>query len=155
MIQSTAAVAAATAGTSIAHQYTVSTPSSLLPSPSSPGNNGVNHPLHPQQLQLQLQQQQRQSYTRSLSSSPSGPAEAEGGGGGGGPIPVIEFPDDEVHFYPFLLHPTSPTIPFFFHVFIYIRETTPFDRYNSGVSNTNQVAFAFVLAFFLLIFRVE
>ncbi|XP_045032356.1 uncharacterized protein LOC123474365 [Daphnia magna] len=33
MIQSTAAVAAATAGTSIAHQYTVSTPSSLLPSP--------------------------------------------------------------------------------------------------------------------------
>lgn len=117
MIQSTAAVAAATAGTSIAHQYTVSTPSSLLPSPSSPGNNGVNHPLHPQQLQLQLQQQQRQSYTRSLSSSPSGPAEAEGGGGGGGPIPVIEFPDDEVHFYPFLLHPTSPTIPFFFYVF--------------------------------------
>lgn len=106
MIQSTAAVAAATAGTSIAHQYTVSTPSSLLPSPSSPGNNGVNHPLHPQQLQLQLQQQQRQSYTRSLSSSPSGPAEAEGGGGGGGPIPVIEFPDDEV--FPPVRRPGRP-----------------------------------------------
>ena len=95
------AVAATTPGTSIAHPYTVSTPSSLLPSPSSPGNNGgTNHPLHPQQLQLhQLQQQhQRHSYNRSLSSSPRGQAEAEGGGAG--PIPVIEFPDDEVHFYP-------------------------------------------------------
>ena len=93
------AVAATTPGTSIAHPYTVSTPSSLLPSPSSPGNNGgTNHPLHPQQLQLHQLQQQRHSYNRSLSSSPPGQAEAEGGGAG--PIPVIEFPDDEVHFYP-------------------------------------------------------
>lgn len=86
----------ALAGTSIAHHhpYTASTPT--LSSPSI-GNNG-QHPLHPQQLQ------QRQSYQRSPSSSPPG-AEAEGGG----PIPVIEFPDDEV-FYPDL----------FFHLFFFV-----------------------------------
>lgn len=111
------AVAATTPGTSIAHPYTVSTPSSLLPSPSSPGNNGgTNHPLHPQQLQLhqlqQQQQQQRHSYNRSLSSSPPGQAEAEGGGAG--PIPVIEFPDDEVHFYPPRPSASSVVRRFFF-----------------------------------------
>ena len=100
-LNSVTAVAATTPGTSIAQPYTVSTPSSLLPSPSSPGNNGgTNHPLHPQQLQLHQLQQQRRSYNRSLSSSPPGQAEAEGGGG---PIPVIEFPDDEVYFYPRVL----------------------------------------------------
>lgn len=114
------AVAATTPGTSIAHPYTVSTPSSLLPSPSSPGNNGgTNHPLHPQQLQLhqlQQQQQQRHSYNRSLSSSPPGQAEAEGGGAG--PIPVIEFPDDEVHFYPPPPPSASSVVRRFFSFFL-------------------------------------
>ncbi len=52
------------------------------------------------------------SYNRSLSSSPPGQAEAEGGGGG--PIPSIEFPDDEVYFYPrgllLLLLPESSVV---------------------------------------------
>ena len=100
------------------HPY--ASPSSAGPSSSSSANHGhhpttsalspsANHHLLLQQQQLLTPQQQRpQSYHRSVSSSPPGEAE------GGGPVPVIEFPDDEV------LHCSIATISFSALVFLWL-----------------------------------
>ena len=86
--------------------------SALSSSPHSSANHHfVQQQQQHHQQQLQPQQQQRQSYHRSVSSSPPGEAE------GGGPVPVIEFPDDEV-FCPISFSRSLLTVTFGFWLWL-------------------------------------